>query len=435
MVAGLISKTMMQRPFFNQIEQHFPTQTDFLIGLSGGVDSVALLHLFCQLCQHKPLNLRAIHIHHGLSPNADSWAAFCQTLCEQWQIPLSVQQVQVVGTQGLEANARQARYQAIQAHIQPNEIFCTAHHLDDQVETFFLALKRGAGLKGLSAMQAVSFWQRFTIFRPLLSFSKAELLTYATVEKLPWIEDESNANTQFDRNFLRNDVLPLLNQRWQQFNPMVARASQHCAEQQQLIEELLADELNQRADFAEQSLNIDGFEHFSLLKQQQLIRLWLARCQQPMPSKALLKQIIQQLIFAEKDKNPQVKVGQKMVRRYQQKIFLTEESPFDSLFQREVNIKDVIELPHNLGTLIRTEGSLICKTSHGTTRLLLPVELQNQPLIVQFVAPSKVKCYGKAHREEMKKIWQAHKIPVWQRHCTPLVFFGEELVGILGEEK
>lgn len=151
--------------------------------------------------------------------------------------------VTVDSTNGVENGARKARYQAIQQHLKSNEILATAHHLDDQAETFLLALKRGSGIKGLSAMQAVNFLQNFTVFRPLLTFSKAELLAYAKAHQLQWIEDESNANNRYDRNFLRNKILPLLNQRWQQFSEMVARSAQHCAEQQELIQELLNDEL------------------------------------------------------------------------------------------------------------------------------------------------------------------------------------------------
>ncbi|MDO4698054.1 MAG: tRNA lysidine(34) synthetase TilS [Pasteurellaceae bacterium] len=417
----------MITPFLNQC----PQQKHFLIGLSGGVDSVVLLHLFKQLQAEQHLHLRAVHIHHGLSPSADHWAAFCQSLCEQWQIPLIVRRVKVEGSQGLEANARTARYQAIRDILQPNEWFATAHHLDDQVETFFLALKRGAGLKGLSAMQGVRSFEKSAIFRPLLGVSKAEILAYAEQHQLPWIVDESNADSRFDRNFLRNEILPPLNQRWSQFNQMVARTSQLCAEQETLIEELLTDELNARFELSNQSLKITDFAHFSKLKQQQLVRLWLEKCQQPMPSQAQLQQILQ-LIEAERDKNPQVQLGEKMIRRYQERIYLTEKSPLAPLFQRKIEIGEVIELPDNLGTISRTQNSLqFCKNSDFLPPLQLPETLRNQPLTIKFGVSGKVKLFGKFHREEMKKIWQQNGVPVWERQRTPLVFWGDQLVAVL----
>lgn len=409
---------------------------EFLIGLSGGVDSVVLLHLFKQLQAEQHLHLRAVHIHHGLSSNADHWAAFCQSLCDQWQIPLVIRRVKVEGSQGLEANARTARYQAIRDILQPNEWFATAHHLDDQVETFFLALKRGAGVKGLSAMQKVRTFATSAIFRPLLGVSKTEILAYAEQHQLRWIVDESNADNRFDRNFLRNDILPPLNQRWLQFNQMVARTSQLCAEQQSLIEELLADELNTRIEPSNQSLNVVNFTHFSTLKQQQLVRLWLEKCQQPMPSQAQLQQILQ-LIGAERDKNPQVQLGKKMIRRYQERIFVTDEMCEPSHVEIILpplagEVSYAVGGQTHFGTITRTQDSLqFCKNSVFLPPLQLPEALQNQPLTIKFGVSGKVKLFGKPHREEMKKIWQQHGVPVWKRRCTPLVFFEEQLVMVL----
>lgn len=423
----------MQTQFPQQIARHFPDQRAFLIGLSGGVDSVVLLHLLCQLRQTQPLQLRAVHIHHGLSPNAEAWVHFCQQLCQEWQVPLVVRRVKVCGDQGVEGNARAARYHAIGEIIQPDEIFTTAHHLDDQAETFFLALKRGAGVKGLSAMQAVKFWQNFVLFRPLLPFSKSDILHYAQANNLAWVEDESNHNQGFDRNFLRYAVLPALNQRWQGFNQMVARAGQHCAEQQMLLEELLAEELSQRINLTEKSLDITGFGDFSRLKQQQLLRLWLEKCQQPMPSQAQLEQIRQRLILAGQDKNPQFQLGEQRIRRYQDRIFIT--PPLEAIgevaFSLPPHQKTEILLPATLGVLKRHGAEILLENSQKFARLSLPEALKNEPLTVKFQPPSQLKCYGKPHREEMKKIWQLHKIPPWQRGRTPLLFWGEELVTVL----
>ncbi|MDH2997081.1 tRNA(Ile)-lysidine synthase [Pasteurellaceae bacterium LFhippo2] len=426
----------MNQLISQKISHYFPTQTDFLIGLSGGVDSVVLLHLFQQIKAPLKLNLRAIHIHHGLSPNADHWADFCQTLCDKWDIPLIVKKVKVEGKQGIEAEARSARYQAISAQIQRNEVLVTAHHLDDQAETFLLALKRGSGIKGLSAMQPVSFAHKFAIFRPLLDVSKAEINAYAKHYHLSWISDESNQNNSYDRNFLRNEILPLLNQRWSQFSQMVARSSQHCAEQQLLIEELLADELNQRIDQHQQRLAIDNFANFSRAKQQQLVRLWLEKGEIAMPSIQQLEQIIQHLILAESDKNPQVRLANKLIRRHKNKIFITEEYVDTSHYTIQIPPFEKgeiggISLPDNIGTIQRTEDSLICKLSAKSHRLLLPEELRNQTLTIKLHHSGKVKIYGKTMREDIKKIWQKNSVPVWLRTRTPLVFFEDQLVGII----
>lgn len=415
----------MHSLILQQTHQYFPTQRDFLIGLSGGVDSVVLLHLFAQ---QPHLNLRAVHIHHGLSPNADSWLAFCQQLCHRYNVPLISQKVHVQGDSGLEANARNARYQAISQLISPNEVFVTAHHLDDQVETFFLALKRGSGIKGLSAMQAVSNWQNFAIFRPLLSISKTSILHYAEQQKLQWINDESNADNRFDRNFLRNQILPELNQRWSHFSQMVARSAQHCTDQQTLIEELLTEELSRRIG-ENQQLDITNFAQFSPLKQQQLVRLWLEKNGITMPSTAQLQAVICEVIFALPDKIPEVKLGDKYIRRFRQAIFITEKISL-SLFA-DIDIPPNSQRKQDWGEYQRTPTELICTIWGKTYRLSLPNELQLQPLTLKFGQTGKVYEYGKSHREEMKKIWQKNSVPPWERHRTPLIFCQEQLLFVL----
>lgn len=412
--------------FQTQCQTYLPNTNFFLVGLSGGMDSVALLHLFSRTS----FKVRAIYIHHGLSPNADHWAEFCAQYCKRLNIPFILQKVYVDKSNGIENGARAARYQAFKQHLNENEVIATAHHLDDQAETFLLALKRGSGIKGLSAMQAVSFSQNFTLFRPLLGISKAELVEYATQHKLDWIEDESNADSRFDRNFLRNEILPKLNQRWSHFNEMVARSAQHCAEQQALIEELLSDELKQRIG-ENQQLSIIGFEDFSPAKLQQLLRLWLEKNGVAMPTQAQLQAVIFELIFANADKNPQLKIGNNVIRRYQQAIFITEELKAIPAFEIVLNTESEMELPYQLGTIIRHKQEIIYKKKKKNHRLLLPNELAEQAVSLTIGKQGKVKCYGKPHREEMKKIWQNHGVPVWERDRTPLIFWQNEWIGCL----
>lgn len=421
----------MQQHLSTQLARYLPEKTDFLIGLSGGVDSVVLLDLFRQVSQ---LKLRAVHIHHGLSPNADSWALFCEQLCKRWDIPFFLQKVQVETTGSVEANARAARYQAVSELIQPNEVFVTAHHLDDQAETFLLALKRGSGIKGLAAMPTLGEQAGFQIFRPLLSVEKNALMTYAEQNKLAWIHDESNADNRFERNFLRNEILPALNQRFPQFSRMVARSASLCAEQQALIEELLGEELARRTAAA-QRLDIQGFEQFSLLKQQQLVRLWFAKNGVSMPSQAQLQAVISELIFAKADRNPQLILGENVVRRYQEKLLITPlVGPIDNLSADLPPIKNeafVLGLPSELGTLTRTENSLIYCVANRTQRWAIPSTLQTETLRLTLRHSGKVAIYGKPQREEMKKLYQQYNVPVWERDRTPLIFFQDQLLFIL----
>lgn len=401
-----------------------------MIGLSGGIDSVVLLYLFSQIQSQFNLNLRAIHIHHGLSPNADRWAAFCEAYCKRLDIPFILQKVQLLGSSNLEQQAREARYQAVAQIIQQDETFVTAHHLDDQAETFMLALKRGSGVKGLSAMQAVSSLQYFAIFRPLLAFSKQDLTAYAKKNNLEWIEDESNSNTDFDRNFLRQEIMPLLNQRWHHFSQMVTRSAEHCANQQLLVEELLNDELNLYSDFAKKSFDLTACKSDSKLKQQQLLRLWLEKCGVVMPSIVQLDELLK-MMNAEKDKNPQLKLGKDIIRRYQSLLFVTREFSDTSDFSVSLSPNQEVTLPDDIGEIKRSDCEIFCKFSSGTERFQLPKELAKKELKLTLSASGKVAVYGKPQREEMKKIWQQHNVPIWERTRTPLIFNENEFVIML----
>ncbi|WP_225748438.1 tRNA lysidine(34) synthetase TilS [Eikenella sp. Marseille-P7795] len=177
-------------------------------GFSGGVDSVVLLHILCSLRNELPLELSAVHVHHGLDAAADEWAAFCRELCGQWQVPLRVERVRVeFGGLGLEAAARAERYRCF-ARSRADAV-ALAHHADDQAETLLLAALRGGGLRALAAMPALrALNERVSLWRPLLAVSRAELVEYARAHRLPWVEDDSNADTTLLRNWLRRHGLP-----------------------------------------------------------------------------------------------------------------------------------------------------------------------------------------------------------------------------------
>ncbi|XXQ67604.1 tRNA lysidine(34) synthetase TilS [Neisseriaceae bacterium B1] len=186
------------------------------IALSGGLDSVVLLHLLCRAREHRDLALNAIHVHHGLSPNADSWQHFCAELCQEWNVPFQAQKVQLnLQGRGIEAAARQARYQAF-AQLGAQTV-ALAHHSDDQAETLLLAIMRGGGVRALSAMGETQTLHTLSgslkLWRPLLSFSRQDLADYAAKHELNWIEDESNQDTRYLRNFVRQQWLPELQNR------------------------------------------------------------------------------------------------------------------------------------------------------------------------------------------------------------------------------
>ena len=197
-------------------------------GLSGGVDSVVLLHLLRDLAPRHGYTLSAVHVHHGLSANADAWARFCRKLCRGWGVPLLVRRVRVQKEgRGLEAAAREAR-RAVFARLRADAI-ALAHQLDDQAETVLLNLLRGAGTRGAAAMPAAGRLGGKILLRPLLDVPRREIIAYARERRLDWIEDESNRDDALTRNFLRLHVGPLLEQRFPRWRESLARAARHFA--------------------------------------------------------------------------------------------------------------------------------------------------------------------------------------------------------------
>ena len=243
------------------LRKHDLLSRQIYVAYSGGVDSQALLHtLACIKADgYLQANLRAIHVHHGLSAYADNWLEFTKQQAFTFGVEYQGVQVNVQEKpqQSLEALARDARYQAFKEYSDENAVIVTAHHQDDQLETLLLALKRGSGISGLGAMSEVrKFNAGRLIARPFLNVSRAEIERYASDKKLEWIEDESNADERFDRNFLRHQVIPLLQQRWPHILESVSRSTRHLREGQQLLEQTAEQDM-QLAQFSEQSLAIE----------------------------------------------------------------------------------------------------------------------------------------------------------------------------------
>ncbi|TDQ59456.1 tRNA(Ile)-lysidine synthase [Mesocricetibacter intestinalis] len=417
--------------FQDQIEQSGSRR--FLVAFSGGLDSTALLLLFTKLRQKQPhFEFRAIHIHHALSPHADAWLAHCRRLCASLEIPFIAERVKVEKSQGIEAGAREARYRAIASHLLAGETLVTAHHLQDQSETFLLALKRGSGLQGLSAMQVRSHLFQMPLLRPLLNISRPQLEEYLQREmpSLRWVEDESNLDNRYERNFLRNDILPRLRRRWPHFDKSVQRAAQHCFEQQQLLNELLAEEFERRYCSQRQCLNIADFHAASVPKQCALLRLWFSRLQINMPSELQLHQLRQDLIFSAPDAMPQFHLGPYILRRYRQYLYIT--AAFQDLSNLRITVggEGEIRLPDNLGllTVVRQGNHLIFRWQDKCSKL----PLTEQEIQIRFGYSGKVaSSRGEFHRD-IKKIWQRLEVPPWQRKRIPLVFYADKLQSAVG---
>lgn len=390
----------------------------FLVAFSGGLDSSVLLYRLVRWREQDPsIQLRAIHIHHGLSANADDWVAHCRQICQQWQVPLLVERV-VLADEGLgiEAHARQARYRAFRAALAPGEVLVTAQHLDDQCETFLLALKRGSGPTGLSAMAGESDFAGTKLLRPLLNESRDSLHQWAMDHQLTWIEDESNQDDAYDRNFLRLRIVPLLSARWPHFAEAVARSASLCGEQEQLLDEMLAAELATLVA-GDGSLTIAPLTTMSVPRRAALLRRWLAGLNAPMPSREVPERIWREVAQAREDAFPCLRLGQFTVRRYQQRLYWVKFIPGQSETMLEWHdIVHPLSLPDGLGELKLLSGGPLRRPR------------EEEAVTIRFRASGNLHIVGRHGGRKLKKIWQELGVAPWRRDTTPLLFYGETLI-------
>jgi len=410
---------------------------NILIAYSGGVDSQVLLHCLASLKKQNRLKgeLRVCHVDHGLSANALKWQEFAKAQCQQFNLPLNIisVNVQTQAQKSLEALARDARYHALQSAANLGDLIVTGHHSDDQAETFLLALKRGSGLKGLSAMQSEMALGEQLLVRPLLNISRADIEAYAKINELVWIEDESNTDERFDRNFLRHQVLPKLNERWPSINKTIARSAKHCFEAQQLLNELA------EQDLAKCQNSINTLDVASLLEHSQarlnnLLRYFLTIHDILMPSRQQLQQICLQL-SAEADKSPVVQLADCCLRRYKGELYLTPVYQDISLWQHKIDMTEkmgvAIILPDNLGTL--SFLSSINNQQQGSWQAAIKPPLEHQVVSIRF-SHDNPRCLPqyRQHSRPLKKVLQELSIPPWQRKQLPFIFYDNELVAVAG---
>lgn len=253
------------------------------VAFSGGLDSSVLLHALARLArQHRVPPITAIHVHHGLQPAAEAWPEHCRRFCQQLGVPLQVIHVQVRSGASLERAAREARYAAFGASLEAGELLLTAQHRDDQAETLLFRLLRGAGVRGLAGMPGSRALGSGTLVRPLLRVGRVELEAYARAHRLEWVEDPSNQSLDHSRNYLRHQVLPVLERRWPRVSSNIARAADHLAEAQSLLDELAEmDLLAARAPndwpwLPLPSLALPALRELSSARQRNALRHWLA---------------------------------------------------------------------------------------------------------------------------------------------------------------
>jgi tRNA(Ile)-lysidine synthase len=401
-----------------------PKGASILLGLSGGVDSVVLLHLLHRLAPHHDWRLSALHVHHGISPKADAWAAFCTDLCARHGIPLHIERVDIAPLRdlGLEAAARQLRHAALAR--QTTDFIALAHHLDDQAETLLLQILRGAGVKGAAAMPVVRRHGGAPAqLRPLLDVPRSVLLDYARQHALQWVEDESNADDAYPRNFLRHRVLPELEQRFPAYRETLARSARHFAEAAELLLQL-AEQDGQGAVQGD-TLEIARLQALNPVRAKNLLRHFLLGLGAPTPQAAQLDEMLHQLCGARRDAVVCLALGDWQVRRYRGKVYAfcaLPEPPHE--FRAQWCGEPVLELPQLGGRLHFApcigqglsmeklqQDAVTVRTRHGAERIQLDPK---RPV------------------RTLKNLLQEQNMPPWQRDSLPLLYCNDALVAVPG---
>lgn len=388
-----------------------------LVGLSGGLDSTVLLHALSQDPLVRVQGLRAAHVHHGLQSTADEWAMRCAAFCDALGVALTVVNVEVDrdSGEGLEAAARKARYAAFECVLEEGEVLITAHHRDDQAETFLLRALRGSGPDGLAAMRP---WRKFAAgwhWRPLLETPRRELLAYADQHGLAWLEDPSNEDLHHDRNFLRQRILPLLRERWPQADAAFTRSAVLNADAVELLghEDALALAMVRTAD--PRSLSVHALLELPAPRRARALRRWIDELDlPPLPGEGI-ERIESDLLPARADARARFEWRDGVIERWRDLLHAQRRrEPLPAEWRVEWGGQAPLPLPG--GDLLQLQGAasflspLRVFARQGGERIALP---------------------GRAHSHTLKNVLQELGVPPWEREALPLLSNGAgELVAV-----
>ena len=416
-----------------------PEANGYWVAFSGGLDSQVLLHALAAGRERLPAPLAALHVNHNLQPDAPAWAEHCRAVCAALGVEYRVLSVQAEAKPGEspEAAARAARYRALAGAVPPGGVLLTAHHQDDQAETLLLQLLRGAGPKGLAAMpekwgqtpippamQDVSHCRKklgsdpIFLLRPLLDVSRDELHDYARRHALTWVEDPSNARTDYDRNFLRHEILPRLRERWPSAGATLARAARHQAEAAALLEELAELDLAGQAP-----LSVSTLLSLNVPRRANLLRQWLYVQGASMPSAAVLERIDRDVLHAAPDAEPLVCWGDVRLRRYRDRLYL------DDVHEEGDPSRCLDWRPGHPLVLPGGQLSAVAAQGEGVAARHLP----DAPLQVRFRQGGEaLRPAGRREHHTLKHLFQEAGVPPWERARAPLIYRGDALLAVAG---
>jgi tRNA(Ile)-lysidine synthase len=378
-----------------------------LVGLSGGLDSIVLLHVLATSPVVRARGVRALHVHHGLHADADAWAGHCQRACDALDVPLAIVRtvVECDSGHGPEAAARHARHEAFAAALGTEEVLALAHHCDDQAETFLLRALRASGPDGLGAMRP---WRRFGrgwLWRPLLDVPRSDLLAYAQRHHLHWVDDPSNADTDLDRNFLRHRVLPLLRERWPHADAAFARSAALSAEAGELLDagDALALAAARGAD--PNTIHVDALLGLPVARRARVLRRWIGELGLPPLSSEGIGHVESDLLRATADAEAEFAWSGAVIRRWRNGLHAGEkQAPLPSTWQTTWDGRSPLALPA------------------GSTLVLQGAAGFDPPLRVHArLGGERITLPGRVHSHSLKHVLQDLGVPPWERERMPLL--------------
>lgn len=397
-----------------------------VVAFSGGLDSTVLAHALTR-ARRRLGSLRLVHVDHGLQAASADWVAHCARQARRWRVPFRGVRVKVASVRGesLEAAAREARYATFEAELQSGEVLVTAHHLDDQVETFFLQLFRGAGVAGLASMPALRRFAAGSIARPLLAVSRTELEAYAKSRRLTWVEDPTNRFTRHGRNFLRHKVLPMLRKHWLGIDATIARTAGHMAEAATLLDARASADLVTVIDGA--GLDVAGLRRLPAARRRNAIRSFVARAGLELPSTAKMMEIAGSLLVARVDAQPEVIWGGAVMRRRAGRLELDVKVEKSAELEVETLLKSWRWNDERVFLLNSGDRLELIDDAAGS------IDLDRLPASLEVRARSggeSLRPGPKARTQSLKKLMQAARMTIEERARLPLLF-GEGPKGVL----
>ena len=398
------------------------------VAFSGGLDSSVLLHSLVSIPEFKE-KVFAIHVNHGLSPNSKSWIKHCEKFCSGLGVNFIPLTIELENSKTNENILRKARYEALFSCLKQGDVLCTAHHQDDHIETILFRILRGTGIKGLAGIEKYSQMEGIDLIRPLISYSKKDLLDYADKFEVNWIEDESNEDLSISRNFIRKKVIPnLKNDNWPEYKNSISYLSSKAKEANEILDEIAYLDLKLCASESLDRLSILKIKELSHARAMNVLFTWLGINTHLGVSNKLTDQVYKSIILASESSNPVVTFGKKgqkgsfQIRRFNNFLHHLPLTETETLSNKKVwkwNSDDPLELP---------TGTLSMQVALGkgiSTQLTEPgISIKGR------IGGERCKPEGRSKSQKLKKLFQEYGVPPWVRDRIPLVYVGDQLAAV-----